>query len=191
MVKANMDLNKSNDTIIPQFDNEKNDSLRIILEKINSIQNGIFVYLNGCIDTYNSNFFQNQIQKIINAGFKNIIFNCSALNYISSTGIGAFTFFLKEVKSNGGDIVLLEIQDKVREVFQLLGFLQFFNIKNTLEEAMKFFSGNQSETVEVFPKVFACPFCKKNLRATRPGRFRCSGCKSIIALDDKGAVSLG
>ena len=68
-----------------------------------------------------------------------LIFNCGGLNYVSSTGIGSFTAFLKAVKPRGGDIVLLEIQPKVYEVFQLLGFSQFFNIKDNLEEATAFF----------------------------------------------------
>ena len=43
------------------------------------------------------------------------------------------------LKPRGGDLVLLEIQPKVNEVFQLLGFSQFFAIKKSLEEAVDFF----------------------------------------------------
>ena len=121
----------SNNSIIPGFDNEKDDSLSIALKKADGINRGIFIYLNGYIDTYNSSFFQKQITKVIEAGYINLIFNCSALNYVSSTGIGSFTVFLKIVKPKNGDVVLLEIQPKVYEVFQLLGFSQFFNIKNS------------------------------------------------------------
>ena len=121
----------SNNSIIPGFDNDRDDSLAINLRKIDSMKNGLFIYLNGYIDTYNSSFFQKKITQIINAGYINLIFNCSSLNYVSSTGIGSFTVFLKMVKPKDGDVVLLEIQPKVYEVFQLLGFSQFFNIKNT------------------------------------------------------------
>lgn len=128
----------SNNSIIPGFDNEKDDSLTISLRKAEGVANGLLVYLSGYIDTYNSNFFQKQVTKIIDAGFVNLIFNCSALNYVSSTGIGSFTVFLKIVKPKNGDIVLLEIQPKVYEVFQLLGFSQFFNIKGSQEEAIAY-----------------------------------------------------
>ncbi|MDR0289788.1 MAG: anti-sigma F factor antagonist, partial [Treponema sp.] len=33
--------------------------------------------------------------------------------------------------------------------------------------------------------------CSKKLNAVKSGRFRCSECKSIIAIDNAGAVSLG
>jgi len=95
------------------------------------------------------------------------------------------------VKPKGGDIVLLEIQPKVYEVFQLLGFSQFFNIKDTTEEAVSFFKNGSPVSSSIFPKVFACPVCTKRLRATRSGRFRCSECKSILAIDAQGNVSLG
>jgi anti-anti-sigma factor len=111
---------ESNNTLVPGFDSERDDSLTIVLRRLPEVENGCLVYLNGYIDTYNSSFFQKQITKLIDAGFKNLIFNCSSLTYVSSTGIGSFTVFLKMVRPKGGDIVLLEIQSKVYEVFQLL-----------------------------------------------------------------------
>jgi anti-anti-sigma regulatory factor len=50
------------------------------------------------------------------------------------------------LKPKGGDLVLLEIQPKVNEVFQLLGFSQFFAIKKSLEEPIDFFlSGTKKD----------------------------------------------
>ena len=95
------------------------------------------------------------------------------------------------VKPLGGDIVLLEIQPKVYEVFQLLGFSQFFNIKNSSEEAVAFFKRGAVVADSLFPKIFSCPVCSKKLKATRSGRFRCSECKTILAIDDQGKVFLG
>ncbi len=182
----------TNNTIVPGFDNERDDSLSISLKKAEGINHGIFVYLSGYIDTYNSNYFQKQITKVIEAGYINLIFNCSALNYVSSTGIGSFTVFLKVIKPKGGDIVLQEIQPKVYEVFQLLGFSQFFNIKSSMEESLEFFkNGGDGAGSSTFPLVISCPVCSKKLRATKAGRFRCSGCRSIIAINDIGDVSLG
>ncbi len=181
----------NNNNLVPGFNDEKDESLKISLEKINDVQNCVTIYLNGYIDTYNSNFFQNRISKIVEAGFTNLIFNCSALNYVSSTGIGSFTSFLKMVKPKGGDIVLLEIQPKVFEVFQLLGFAQFFNIMESSSEAVNFFRNEKSNKSGIFPKVFSCPVCSRRLKATRPGRFRCSECKSILAINEQGQIFLG
>lgn len=181
-----------NNDIIPGFDVEKDDSLKIRLQKIDNVKGCLVLYLSGYIDTYNSNLFQKRVNKAIETGYTKLVFNCGSLNYVSSTGIGSFTHFLKAVKPKGGDLVLLEIQPKVYEVFQLLGFSQFFNIKDNLDEAIGFFSNDgEAETESVFPKIFRCPICSKKLKATKAGRFRCSECKTILAIDNSGQVYLG
>jgi len=148
--------------------------------------------LTGYIDTYNSNFFQKRIQKAIEANFVRLIFQCASLNYVSSTGIGSFTTFLKAVKPQGGDLVMMDIQPKVYEVFQLLGFSQFFNIVDNIEDAVSFFHSTPvKEKPAIFPKVVACPICYKKLKAVKAGRFRCSECKSILAIDEAGQILLG
>jgi len=130
-----------NNDIVPGFDDEIDDSLKIKLENVPEVKNCLILSLNGSIDTYNSTYFQKCIHKLVEAGFMKLVFNCAGLNYVSSTGIGSFTSFLKVLKPKGGDLVLFEIQPKVYEVFQLLGFAQFFIIKKNLEESVGFFKG--------------------------------------------------
>jgi len=181
-----------NNDIVNGFDDEKDESLKIKLQKVNEAEGCLVLYLTGYIDTYNSNYFQKRVQKAIEAGYIRLVFHCGGLNYVSSTGIGSFTAFLKAVKPRGGDLVLLEIQPKVYEVFQLLGFSQFFNIKDNLEDSINFFrKGATIEAVSIFPKIFSCPICSKKLKALKPGRFRCSECKTILAIDNAGQVFLG
>ena len=182
----------ANNDIVSGFDDEKDESLKIQLQKVEEAEGCLILNLTGYIDTYNSNYFQKRILRAIESGYIKLIFHCGGLNYVSSTGIGSFTAFLKAVKPRGGDLVLLEIQPKVYEVFQLLGFSQFFNIKNNMEESIGFFRTESSaETVSVFPRVFTCPICSKKLKTVKPGRFRCSECKTILAIDNSGQVFLG
>jgi anti-anti-sigma factor len=182
----------TNDEIIGGFDTDKDDSLKIDLKKIDGVDGGLTLVLTGYIDTYNSNSFQKRVTKAIETGYKNLIFDCSSLNYVSSTGIGSFTAFLKSLKGVGGDLVLLEVQPKVYEVFQLLGFSQFFNIRDNISDAENYFRGGSPTAANtVFPQVFDCPICAKKLKATKAGRFRCSECKTILAVNDTGTVSLG
>jgi anti-sigma B factor antagonist len=182
----------NNNDIVPGFDEEKDESLKIKLQKVDKVDGCLILFLTGYIDTYNSNFFQKRVTRAIESGYIRLIFHCGGLNYVSSTGIGSFTAFLKAVKPRGGDLVLLEIQPKVYEVFQLLGFSQFFNIKDNLDEAVEFFSkGGPKIESDIFPKIFKCPICSKKLKATKAGRFRCSECKTILAIDNSGQVFLG
>ncbi|MDR1468223.1 MAG: STAS domain-containing protein [Spirochaetaceae bacterium] len=184
----------TNDEIVPGFDIEKDDSLKVELRRIEGVTGGLILTLSGYIDTYNSTSFQKRVSRAIESGFIKLVFVCSGLNYVSSTGIGSFTAFLKTLKSLSGDMVLQDLQPKVFEVFQLLGFSQFFNIHDTIEEAVGYFKGSASAKApvrEVFPLIFACPICSKKLKAVKSGRFRCSECKTILGVDNSGTISLG
>jgi anti-anti-sigma factor len=128
-----------NNEIIPGFDDEGDENLKIRLQRVPNSENCLVMILNGYIDTYNTNYFQKRVQRVIDAGYIRLIFHCGGLNYVSSTGIGSFTSFLKAIKPKGGDLIILEIQPKVNEVFQLLGFSKFFNMQKSLDESIAFF----------------------------------------------------
>ena len=59
-----------------------------------------------------------------------------------------------------------------------------------------------AKSVEMFQKVgvpvlgiienmssFECPHCGKKLKASKAGKYRCSGCQGIIQVDDMGSVA--
>lgn len=181
---------ESSNSVVPDFDSDKDESLKISLKRIADIPNCCLVILEGYIDTYNSPFFQKQLTKVVAAGFSKILINCKELSYVSSTGLGSFTILLKMVKANGGDIVLSDVQEKVYEVFQILGFSQFFNMKNSLEEALSFLKNGDDTPKSVFPCVLNCPACKKVIQATRAGRFRCTNCKNVITISETASIFL-
>ena len=51
----------NNNEIVDGFDIEKDDSLKIRLQKIDSVKGCMVLYLTGYIDTYNSNLFQKRV----------------------------------------------------------------------------------------------------------------------------------
>ena len=53
----------NNNDIVPGFDEEKDDSLKIRLQRVDSVEGCLVLYLTGYIDTYNSNFFQKRVPK--------------------------------------------------------------------------------------------------------------------------------
>lgn len=190
--RAKINAISSNDDIIPCFDHEKDNNLSISLKKVHENPDCIVISLLGYIDTYNAPFFQKQVDRIIESGFKNLIFDCAKLTYLSSIGIGSFMLFFKALQPKG-NIVLLQLQPKVFEVFDLLGYSRFFAIKNSVEEAVRFFADLEAKAAsqKVFPKAFLCPICSKKLEAPEPGRFRCSGCKTVLDIDSEGQVFMG
>lgn len=78
----------TNNDIVLGFDDEKDESLKIKLQKVDEVEGCLVLHLNGYIDTYNSNIFQKRVTKAIEAGFIRLIFNCGGLNYVSSRASG-------------------------------------------------------------------------------------------------------
>ena len=161
------------------------------LEIMEGFKKCLILNLSGYVDTYNTDSFQKRVKKAINHGFVTLLFNCSKLSYFSSTGIGSFTTFLKTVKPLGGDIILFGLHPRLDEIFRLLGFSQFFAIKNTREEAILYVKNYQRVRKMTFPRIIECPLCERRLRAVKAGTFRCSQCKSVLVISGTGSVELG
>lgn len=184
----------SNNEIIAGFDDEKDDTLRIILERCASDAKCIKVHLANRIDNYNTAYFQRAVDKIILAGFSQLMFCCSSLNYVSSTGIGAFTSILKDLRLRGGGMVLAHVHPRVYEIFELLGFTTFFTFSNDEDTAYADFlhsaapSSPKTSGASVFPLAFRCPTCSIRLKTSKPGKFRCSACQTKIVVDGAGRV---
>ncbi|MGA2612236.1 MAG: STAS domain-containing protein [Spirochaetia bacterium] len=179
----------NNNDIVSGFDDESDDSIRLMLQKIEGMEGVLVIFASGYIDTYNSLGFQRRTEKVVKAGFVRLVIDMSAVNYVSSTGVGALTNLLKLVKPQNGDIVLLNIQPKIFEVLELLGFSKYFQVMENFDESRAYFTRN-FET-NAFPKVFRCPSCSKLLRAVKAGRFRCSECKTILTIDNNSYVEQG
>lgn len=180
-----------NDDLVSGFDSARDDNLIMSLQSFPDLRDSLLVCLTGYIDTYNSPFFQDQLAKIVKSGFYNLIFDCTKLKYVSSTGIGVFSSLLKTLKTQGGDVMFFGLKQSALEVFQLLGFSQLFKMKANLEEALAFIKQGVQSTLSIFPKEFICPVCSKRLRTSCAGRFRCSECKTILTVNAQGEVSVG
>jgi anti-sigma B factor antagonist len=178
-----------NNEIVSGFDDEKNGSVKLRLHKIEGMSGGLVIYATGYIDTYNSEFFRKHIEKAVAAGYVRIVFEMSGVNYLSSAGIGAFTYLQRMAKPRNGDMVLNHVQPKVYEIFHLLGFSQFFTFKQSLDESIAYLSAHLESPV--FPKLITCPICRKKLKASRAGRFRCIECKTVIVIDEATSVLIG
>lgn len=177
---------------IANFSDQPVDSLSIQAEELEGVDGGAVFYLKGYVDTYNSHSFQRTITQAIESGYHRLVFHCGGLGYISSTGIGSFVAFLKILEPKGGDIALVQVQPKVYEVFQILGFSEFFAFADSVEHAQRILqAGRARRKVTPFPRSFACPICSSRLRAPKPGRFRCSNCKTVLLVDDDAQVFLG
>lgn len=166
------ELNSSNKQITIKKDYHKGDKNLILL----------FI---GAIDTYNSDAVSKAILGTIEEENPEIlILDLSGVNYIASTGIGSITLVLKICREKDVHLYLINIKDKVYEVFSLLGFTSFFTIVESYDEAV------QQIKKAIYPKVLECPNCKTKLKIPKSGRFKCKNCNRIISADSEGNITL-
>ena len=73
-------------------------SIKLICSLINESKNLLFIQISGYIDSYNCSSFIDEILKLTDSGYINLIFDCNELNYVSSTGIGSLASIIKELE---------------------------------------------------------------------------------------------
>ncbi len=149
--------------------------------------------LKGFLDSYNSPDFMKSLTEWTEKGFHQLVFDCTELNFISAEGLAVFTDIVKLLRQNGGDLLLINIQPKVMELFDMLGFTKFFRIAQCEHSQIAETFHKASEAVEDdilrhFPQDVRCPHCKILLKAHKPGKFKCSECKNILVIDHRGHI---
>ncbi|MEG1623189.1 MAG: STAS domain-containing protein [Alistipes sp.] len=95
---------------------------------INKVGTQTIVTINGRLDTPSSKAFEEIIQPVLQDDKPNVCVDCTALEYISSSGLRQFITLLKHVKSVNGTMVVENLNPEVKEVFDMTGFSGIFNL---------------------------------------------------------------
>ncbi|MDC7234712.1 MAG: STAS domain-containing protein [Spirochaetales bacterium] len=96
------------------------------------------VSLKGYLDHSNSIEFADAVLDFFSGDWENhpFILDLEGLQYISSSGIGTFTTIRVQAEHKNSPFYLLKMDNKVRSVFDQLGFTSFFNIIDSLESVL-------------------------------------------------------
>ncbi len=101
--------------------------MEIEIKEINSV---ITVTLKGRMDTPASQEVSPEIMALQDKADKTIVLDCSELTYISSSGLRIFLSLRKAAAVKGGEVIIKNINDDIRSVFMMTGFLNLFEIEN-------------------------------------------------------------
>lgn len=95
--------------------------------------------IKGFLDAHTAPEFEFAIQELLKNKRYKMVVDFQELNYISSAGLGVFMGFIEEVRKNGGDIKLAQMNEKVFKIFDLLGFPNLYEIYKSRDEAIQKF----------------------------------------------------
>lgn len=107
--------------------------MKVLKENLSGI---CVLTLKGEFDSFVTNPFSNEINKVEAEGVHKIVLNMRLVKFINSTALGAMIKARKSCRKNGGDLVVSQPSSSVREAMESLGLDRLFSIYDTDEAAM-------------------------------------------------------
>ena len=89
----------------------------------------IIATLAGELDTAAAQEAEKQLQPLLDSKGKEVVLDCTDLEYISSSGLRVLLSLLKQAQSVGSRVVLKNVNDVIRDVLDLTGFISIFEFE--------------------------------------------------------------
>lgn len=94
------------------------------------------IQIQGRLDTTNFAVFETEANALLGNGSTTFVFDCAELSYVSSAGLRALLSLRKRSHTMGIRMRLCQLQPSVRQVFEISGFTDIFDIHGTVEESL-------------------------------------------------------
>ena len=91
----------------------------------------------GFINAHTVRQFEQALSSAVANGQGKILINGSGLAYIASAGLGVIMGLIEEVRARGGDIRLAELNETVRNIFEVLGFNHLCKVLGSEREGVE------------------------------------------------------
>ena len=83
----------------------------------------------GRLDTAAAPQCEQELKPLNDCAGEDIILDCTALDYISSSGLRLFLGVLKNAKPKGSHVFITGMNEDLRNVFTMTGFINLFEFK--------------------------------------------------------------
>lgn len=91
--------------------------------------NQVIATFAGRLDTAAAVQTAEDVKPLMELDHKEIILDCTALEYISSSGLRIFLSIRKEAAAHGSKVIVRNINADIRQVFVMTGFISLFEIQ--------------------------------------------------------------
>lgn len=95
--------------------------------------------IKGRLDTMTYGQLEKRLSELFESGETKVLADCSRMDYISSSGLRVLLVGLKRARMLEGRFVLCALGENIREVFEISGFSNIFEVFATKEEALMTF----------------------------------------------------
>jgi len=97
--------------------------------KIEVLDGKFVATLEGEMDTAAATQAEEVLKPLYQSDGKDVIIDCTRLEYIASSGLRILLSILKGAKAGGSRVVLKGVNDDIKSVFQLTGFINIFEFE--------------------------------------------------------------
>ena len=91
--------------------------------------NQLIAQFSGRLDTAAAVQTAEDVKPMMEAENKELILDCTNLEYISSSGLRIFLAIRKEAAAHGSKVIVRNINADIRQVFMMTGFMSLFVIE--------------------------------------------------------------
>ena len=97
--------------------------------KLEEIDGKYVATLEGEMDTAAAQEVEKVLKPIYNSAGRDVIIDCTELDYIASSGLRILLSILKRAKATGSKVTLRHVNDDIKNVFKLTGFINIFEFE--------------------------------------------------------------
>lgn len=97
--------------------------------RVEEIDGKLVATLIGELDTAAAAETEKALMPLLNSEGKDIIIDCTGLEYIASSGLRLLLGVLKKAQDVGSHVVLKNVNDVVKDVLDLTGFVSIFDFE--------------------------------------------------------------
>ena len=97
--------------------------------KLEEIDGKYVATLVGELDTAAAVEVEEILKPLYTSDGKNVIIDCTDLEYIASSGLRILISILKGAKAAGSRVVMRSVNDDIKNVFKLTGFISIFEFE--------------------------------------------------------------
>jgi anti-anti-sigma factor len=102
-------------------------------ETLNSLS---IAKLTGHVDTLNAAELESSLLALAESGPKQLLVDCTALEYINSAGLRVFLLVAKRMEAHAGTCAFCGLSPNVKLVFETIGFDRILTVYETRETAL-------------------------------------------------------
>ena len=97
--------------------------------KIEELNGKFIATLQGEMDTAAAVEVEEVLKPLYTSNGKDVIIDCKGLEYIASSGLRILLGILKGAKASGSKVTLRDVNDDIKSVLQLTGFISIFEFE--------------------------------------------------------------